>query len=140
MPHNYYSEINLHLVWHTKDSLPLLTPTVSRYYIGTSSSGWSMKKAYMSTRSAAAKRTFNSFVDPNDADCRKRMDRPIERSVGHEEANPTIGTSCQDAQWRPAIDVLSFRGLAELDWVKAYCSAGSKRQTSHSPERKTFDR
>jgi putative transposase len=28
MSRNYYSEINLHLVWHTKNSLPLLTPTV----------------------------------------------------------------------------------------------------------------
>ena len=26
MSRNYYSEINLHLVWHTKASLPLLTP------------------------------------------------------------------------------------------------------------------
>jgi putative transposase len=25
---NYYSEINLHITWHTKDSLPLLTPEV----------------------------------------------------------------------------------------------------------------
>jgi putative transposase len=28
MSRNYYSEINLHLVWHTKNSMPLLTPTV----------------------------------------------------------------------------------------------------------------
>ncbi len=28
MSHNFYSEINLHLIWHTKNSLPLLTPTV----------------------------------------------------------------------------------------------------------------
>jgi putative transposase len=28
MSHNYYSEINLHIVWHTKNSSPLLTPTV----------------------------------------------------------------------------------------------------------------
>ncbi|HVT28128.1 MAG TPA: IS200/IS605 family transposase [Lacipirellulaceae bacterium] len=28
MSRNYYSEINLHLVWHTKNSLPLLTPQV----------------------------------------------------------------------------------------------------------------
>ena len=28
MSHNYYSEINLHLTWHCKDSLPLLTPQV----------------------------------------------------------------------------------------------------------------
>jgi putative transposase len=26
MSRNYYSEIHLHLTWHTKDSLPLLTP------------------------------------------------------------------------------------------------------------------
>ena len=28
MSRNYYSEINLHIVWHTKNSLPLLTPEV----------------------------------------------------------------------------------------------------------------
>jgi REP element-mobilizing transposase RayT len=28
MSRNYYCEINLHLVWHTKHSLPLLTPEV----------------------------------------------------------------------------------------------------------------
>ncbi|GAF87890.1 unnamed protein product, partial [marine sediment metagenome] len=26
--HNYYSETNLHVVWHTKNRLPLLAPTV----------------------------------------------------------------------------------------------------------------
>ena len=28
MSRNYYSEINLHLVWHCKESSPLLTPVV----------------------------------------------------------------------------------------------------------------
>jgi putative transposase len=28
MSRNYYSEINLHLTWHTKRSMPLLTPTI----------------------------------------------------------------------------------------------------------------
>jgi putative transposase len=28
MSRNYYSEINLHIVWHTKQSMPLLTPAV----------------------------------------------------------------------------------------------------------------
>jgi REP element-mobilizing transposase RayT len=28
MSRNYYSEINLHIVWHTKESAPLLTPRV----------------------------------------------------------------------------------------------------------------
>jgi putative transposase len=28
MSRNYYSEINLHIVWHCKNSLPLLTPKV----------------------------------------------------------------------------------------------------------------
>ncbi len=28
MSRNYYSEIHLHLTWHAKDSLPLLTPDV----------------------------------------------------------------------------------------------------------------
>jgi hypothetical protein len=28
MSKRYYSEINLHIVWHTKQSLPLVTPTL----------------------------------------------------------------------------------------------------------------
>jgi putative transposase len=28
MSRNYYSEINLHIVWHTKNSMPLLTPQI----------------------------------------------------------------------------------------------------------------
>lgn len=28
MSRNYYSEINLHIVWHTKESFPMLTPTI----------------------------------------------------------------------------------------------------------------
>jgi REP element-mobilizing transposase RayT len=28
MSRNYYSEINLHIVWHAKDSLPLLKPEI----------------------------------------------------------------------------------------------------------------
>lgn len=31
MSKNYYSEINLHIVWHTKNSLPLLTPPVEQF-------------------------------------------------------------------------------------------------------------
>ena len=30
MSRNYYSEINLHIVWHTKCSSPLLTPEIER--------------------------------------------------------------------------------------------------------------
>jgi hypothetical protein len=30
MSRNYYSEINLHVVWHTKHSAPLLTPKVEQ--------------------------------------------------------------------------------------------------------------
>ena len=29
MSRNYYSEINLHIVWHTNGSSPLLTPTLT---------------------------------------------------------------------------------------------------------------
>lgn len=31
MSRNYYSEIHLHLTWHTKESLPLLTPDVEEF-------------------------------------------------------------------------------------------------------------
>ncbi len=31
MSRNYYSEINLHLIWHTKLSMPLLTPEIEAF-------------------------------------------------------------------------------------------------------------
>ena len=31
MSRNYYSEIHLHFVWHTKESSPLLTPQVESH-------------------------------------------------------------------------------------------------------------
>jgi len=31
MSRNYYSEIHLHVTWHTKESLPLLTPEVEEF-------------------------------------------------------------------------------------------------------------
>ena len=31
MSRNFYSEINLHIVWHTKQSDPLLTPEVEAF-------------------------------------------------------------------------------------------------------------
>ena len=34
MSKNYYSEINLHIVWHTKESLPLLIPEINADHLG----------------------------------------------------------------------------------------------------------
>ena len=31
MSRNYYSEIHLHIVWHTKESSPLLTPQIETF-------------------------------------------------------------------------------------------------------------
>jgi hypothetical protein len=31
MSRNYFSEINLHIIWHTKDSAPLLVPDVEEF-------------------------------------------------------------------------------------------------------------
>ena len=61
MSRNYYSEINLHLIWHAKGSLPLLTPQVEELVTSLLCGKESSTRPVRSfTRSAARKRTYIS--------------------------------------------------------------------------------
>jgi hypothetical protein len=60
MSRNYYSEINLHLVWHTKNSLPLLTREVEPLAQRFLKKRISTRLAHLCMKSAARRRTFIS--------------------------------------------------------------------------------
>ncbi len=57
MSHNHYAEINLHIVWHTKLSQPLLTPEVEAAVHGSIRRGRSLCRACISMPWAGRKTT-----------------------------------------------------------------------------------
>jgi putative transposase len=118
MSRNYYSEINLHLTWHTKESLPLLTdkiePLVHRY----------VRQKIVNTPGV-----FVHEIGGTETHVHVALTIPptllISEFVGQlngassHEANEQIGLHSKVIQWQTGYGIVSF-GTGDLDWVKEY--------------------
>ena len=118
MSRNYYSEINLHLTWHTKGSLPLLSadvePLVQRY----------LKQKIVNTPGA-----FVHEIGGTETHVHLAVTVPptllISEFVGQlkgassHEVNKQLGLRDKTLKWQAGYGVVSF-GTGQLDWVKAY--------------------
>ncbi|MCE5268316.1 MAG: IS200/IS605 family transposase [Planctomycetaceae bacterium] len=134
MAHNYYSEINLHITWHTKDSLPLLTPTVEP-----------LLHRYIKQRLINEKGVFFHEIGGIETHVHLVVAVPPTISVSEwigqlkgasaHEVNQQIGLRDKPLQWQTGYGVVSF-GTGDLDWVKEYV----RNQQRHHAEGKTFDR
>jgi len=134
MPHNYYSEINLHVTWHAKNSLPLLTPTVEP-----------LVHAYVKQRLIQEKGIFVHEIGGTETHIHLVVSIPptivVSEWIGQlkgasaHEVNQHIGLRDKTLQWQTGYGVVSF-GTRDLDWVKAYV----RNQRQHHAEGKTFDR
>ncbi|MEN6407426.1 MAG: IS200/IS605 family transposase [Thermoguttaceae bacterium] len=134
MPHNYYSEINLHVTWHTKASLPLLTPTVEP-----------LVHRYIKQRVLAESSVF--FHEIGGTETHIHLVVTIQPTVvvserigqwkgdSSHEVNKQLGPHGKVIQWQAGYGVVSF-GTGDLDWVKAYV----RNQRKHHTEGKTFER
>ena len=118
MSHNWYSEINLHLTWHCKDGLPLLTlqvePLAHRFVrqriintpgaffheIGGTESHVHVALSVLPTL------LISEFIGQ------------VKGASSH-EVNEQIGFRGKAIQWQAGYGVVSF-GTKNLDWVKLY--------------------
>jgi putative transposase len=134
MAHNYYSEINLHITWHTKESLPLLTPMVEP-----------LVHRYIKQRLVNEKGVFIHEIGGIETHIHLVVAIPptilvsdwigqLKGASAH-ELNQQIGLRDKTLQWQTGYGVVSF-GTGDLDWVKAYV----RNQRQHHAEEKTFDR
>ncbi len=134
MPHNYYSEINLHVTWHTKDSLPLLTPTVEP-----------LVHRYIKQRLIGEKGVFLHEIGGIETHVHVVLSIPptvvVSELIGQlkgastHEVNQQIGLHGKVLQWQTGYGVVSF-GSGDLNWVVEYV----RNQRRHHAEGKTFDR
>jgi putative transposase len=134
MAHNYYSEINLHVTWHIKDSLPLLTPTIEP-----------LVYRYLKQRLVNEKGVFIHEIGGIETHIHLVVSIPptivLSEWIGQlkgasaHEINQQIGLRDRTLQWQTGYGVVSF-GSGDLDWVKAYV----RDQRQHHAEGKTYDR
>ncbi len=118
MSHNYYSEINLHVTWHCKDNLPLLTTQVEplahrcirRRVVNTSGAflheiggtEWHVHVAL----TVPPRLLISEFIGQ------------LKGASSH-EVNEQLGLQGKSLQWQAGYGVVSF-GTGDLDWVKRY--------------------
>jgi putative transposase len=118
MSRNYYSEINLHLTWHTKDSLPLLNPQVEalahrdirQRVINTPGAfiheiGGTETHVHLAV-TVPPSLTISGFVGQ------------LKGACSH-EVNEQLGNRDKVLQWQAGYGVVSF-GTRDLEWVNSY--------------------
>jgi putative transposase len=118
MARNYYSELNLHIVWHTKNGLPLLTPDVDQLACRT------LRKMIIDTDDA-----FLHAIGGIETHLHLAVTVPptleISRWIGRlkgksaYEVNHRLGDPRNILQWQTGYGVVSF-GSRDLRWVVEY--------------------
>jgi REP element-mobilizing transposase RayT len=118
MSHNYFSEINLHIVWHTKGSSPLLTPDVER-----------VTHRILRARATATPGVDLHAIGGIETHIHVCVSVPptlllsdwIGRLKGGSahDVNQHFALRQKVIQWQAGYGVVSF-GLRDLEWVRAY--------------------
>ena len=118
MSRNYYSEINLHLVWHTKNSLPLLTPAVEP-----------LTHRRLRKRIVDTPGVFVHQIGGTETHVHLAVTIPptltISDWIGQlkggssHDVNQQVGKRQKVLEWQTGYGVVSF-GTGDLDWVKRY--------------------
>ena len=118
MARNYYSEINLHIVWHTKENIPLLTSQIEPFV-----------HDYLRSRLIKTPGVFVHEIGGTVDHVHLCISIPptvlICELVGQlkgasvHEANQQFGAVNKILQWQAGYGVVSF-GTQHLEWVKRY--------------------
>jgi putative transposase len=134
MSRDYYSEINLHMTWHCKDSLPLLTPQVEPL------AHRSVKQKIINTPGA-----FVHEIGGTETHVHVAVSIPptlnISEFIGQlkgassHEVNQQLGLRGKVLEWQAGYGVVSF-GSKDLGWVKQYV----RNQREHHARGKVNDR
>jgi putative transposase len=134
MSRNYYSEINLHIVWHTKESRPLLTPDVEEF-----------THHYLRGRLINTKGVFVHEIGGTENHVHvavsiaptitiSELIGQLKGSSSH-EANHQFPRRGKVLEWQEGYGVVSF-GSKDLKWVMEYI----RNQREHHARGKIFDR
>ncbi len=133
MPRNVYSEINLHLTWHTKDSAPTLTDSIetrchqflAHHCLNTAGVfvhgvGGTENHVHLAV-SIPPTLTISEWIG--------RLKGASSHYVNHEICNRKV------LEWQDGYGVVSF-GTKDLPWVLEYI----RNQKQHHASKRVFER
>ena len=134
MSKNYYSEINLHVVWHTKANLPILTPEIE-----------AATHFFLRERMIETPGVFVHDVGGTETHVHLCLTIPPTltlsdyigklKGASSYEINHNNPTRDKLLQWQTGYGVVSF-GSKDLEWVKAYV----RNQKEHHAKGNVYDR
>jgi len=134
MSRNYYSEINLHVTWHTSGNRPLLTPQIE-----------SATHRYLRQRMLDTDGVFVHEIGGTENHVHIALTIPpsltISEYVGQLKGassfhiNHSNPTRDKLLEWQTGYGVVSF-GTKDVDWVNAYI----RNQKEHHRRRSAVDR
>jgi putative transposase len=134
MSRNYYSEINLHLVWHTKNSLPLLTADAEQ-----------LAHRFLKKRIIETPGAFVHEIGGTETHVHLALSIPptltISEFIGQlkggssHDVNQAMGRGHKVLEWQTGYGVVSF-GTRDLDWVNEYI----RNQREHHSRGNVHDR
>lgn len=118
MSRSYYSEINLHLTWHTKESAPLLTPRVEP-----------VTHRLLRERIEKTEGVFVHEIGGTETHVHVAVNivptilvsdfvGQLKGGTAH-EVNQILGSGGKILQWQTGYGVVSF-GTKDIPWVGAY--------------------
>ncbi len=129
MSGNYFSEINLHLVWHTKNSMPLLTPKVEP-----------MAHRYLKQRIMDTPGAFLHAIGGIETHVHLAVTVPPKltpsewigqlKGGSSHDVNEEIGMRNKSLQWQSGYGVVSF-GTRDLPWVIDYVLNQRSHHANH---------
>lgn len=134
MSRNYYSEIQLHLTWHTKTSSPLLTPTIEllahralKHKVVKTPGAFVHEIGGIETHvhlvvSIAPTITISEFIGE------------LKGSSSY-KVNQQAGRGAKVLEWQPGYGVVSF-GTRDMPWVCEYV----RNQREHHATGRIYDR
>jgi putative transposase len=134
MARNYYSEINLHIVWHTKLSRPMLRGDVET-------------AAHRALQHRLVKTPGAYVHEIGGTDTHVHLAVTIAPTVNISElvgrlkggsahdVNQRLGNKSKVLQWQEGYGVVSF-GTRDLEWVREYI----RNQREHHAQGKVHDR
>ena len=118
MSRNYYSEINLHLVWHTKLSMPLLTAEFEPFIHRFLREQLVLTDGVFVHEVGGIETHVHVVVSINPTGLISDLVGDLKGSSAY-AVNQQFGRGEKVLQWQAGYGVVSF-GTRDLEWVKAY--------------------
>ena len=134
MSDNYYSEINLHLVWHTKLSRPLLTPDIEAMAVASLREKSAALGDIIVYEIGGTENHIHLAVSIEPTVLIAEMIGALKGYSAH-EVNRRSGMGRTVLQWQTGYGVVSF-GTRDLPWVANYV----RNQKEHHATQRVFER